>query len=224
VRGSTEDERLLVSRFLTEGDHRAFEALVRMHLPSIRRFIASRLADRDEAEEAEQDLLVRLYSSLGSWKGESSFRTWLFRLCAIASADLIRRKVRERGRMRRFGLIRDTAEPRESDRADWALQRESEAGIVRRSLALLGEPGASLLYLRDAEGLGLDELSVIFGLPPGTVKSRLSRARVRLRAWLEAEGIAVPSRDSAAGGNLDRVGAASGEGWSGGEGGARHEG
>ena len=189
-RGSdTWRDRDLVDRFVASGDRRAFEELVLVHLPAIRRFIASRLQDRDEAEEAEQDLLVRLYTALPGWKGDSALRTWIFSLCRIATADLVRAKARERSRRRRFALLRDETEPRDADRPDFQLRRKSEADLVRRCLARLGEPGASLVYLRDAEALGIDELSVIFGMPEGTVKSRLSRARDRLRALLEREGL-----------------------------------
>lgn len=183
------DERALVDRFARAGDRGAFEEIARAYLPSIRRFLATRLRDRDEAEEAEQDVLVRMYEGLPGWKGDSSLRTWLYRLCLIAAADLVRRKARDRAKERRLELVRRDSESRDSDRAEWVLERSSEAGIVRRCLSELGEPAASLVYLRDAEGLGVDELSVIFGLPEGTVKSRLSRGRDKLRALLEREGL-----------------------------------
>ena len=183
-----EDERGLVDRFVLHGDGRAFEELVRRHLPAIRRFLATRLRDAEEIEEAEQDLLVRMYESLPRWKGDSSLRTWLYRLCAISAADLVRRRSRERVKAMRIATIGKETEEREADRADWGLIRSSEAMLVRRCLESLGEPTASLVYLRDAEGLGVDELSVIFGMPQGTVKSRLSRGRDRLKTLLEKAG------------------------------------
>ncbi|MDA8410163.1 MAG: RNA polymerase sigma factor [Treponema sp.] len=183
-----EDERVLVDRFVSGGDRRAFEELVRFHLPSIRRFLATRLRDREEMEEAEQDLLVRMFESLPRWKGDSSLRTWLYRLCAISAADLVRRRSREREKSRRLVLAGSEAESRESDRADWIPLRSAEAELVRACLAELGEPGASLVYLRDAEGFGVEELSVIFGMPEGTVKSRLSRGRDKLKLLLSKAG------------------------------------
>jgi len=184
-----EDERVLVDRFVQKGDNRAFEELMRFHLPSIRRFLATRLRNAEEFEEAEQDLLVRSYESLSRWKGDSSLRTWLYRLCAISAADLVRRKSRERAREGRLALIGAEGESREADLADYGLVRFSEARLIRDCLDNLGEPIASLVYLRDAEGLGVDELSVIFGLPEGTVKSKLSRGRDKLRMLLAKAGL-----------------------------------
>jgi len=184
-----EDERVLVDRFVQKGDNRAFEELMRLHLPSIRRFLATRLRNAEELEEAEQDLLVRSYESLSRWKGDSSLRTWFYRLCAISAADLIRRKSRERAREARLALIDAEGESREADLADYGLVRFSEARLIRDCLDNLGEPIASLVYLRDAEGLGVDELSVIFGLPEGTVKSKLSRGRDKLRMLLAKAGL-----------------------------------
>ena len=183
-----EDERDLVDRFVRRGDRRAFEELMRFHLPSIRRFLATRLRKGDELEEAEQDLLVRVYDSLAGWKGDSSLRTWLYKSCAISAGDLVRRKTRERAREKRLALAGADSESRETDRAEWGLMRSSEAGLVRDCLQSLGEPLASLVYLRDAEGLAVDELSVIFGLPEGTVKSKLSRGRDKLRVLLAKAG------------------------------------
>ena len=133
-----EDERGLVDRFVRRGDSRAFEELVRIHLPAIRRFLAARLRNVEETEEAEQDLLVRMYESLPGWKGDSSLRTWLYRLCAISAADLVRRRARERAKARRIALAGNEAEDREADRADWGLLRSSDAELVRGCLESLG--------------------------------------------------------------------------------------
>lgn len=183
-----EEELALVARFAATGDRGAFEEIARRQLPAARRFLATRLRGRDELEEAEADFLLRLYRGLASWRGESSLRTWVFRLCSLSAADLVRRRVRQRAKERRLGLAGEGAS-RESDRADWELERSSEAETLRRCLSELGEPTSSLVYLRDAEGLAVDELAVIFCLPAGTVKSRLSRGRDRLKALLLREGL-----------------------------------
>jgi len=188
----------LARRFVAEGDRRAFEELVLAHLPAIRRFLAARLRDPAAVEEAEQEVLLRFHASLPSWKGESSLRTWLFSVCRTATRELARLQARESARRQRLFLVHRDAEPRDSDRADWQAAREAEGALVRAALARLGEPAASLVYLRDAEGLGVDELASIFGLREGTVKSRLSRARVRLRLLLEAEGLGSSGGETAA--------------------------
>lgn len=195
----------LVRRFALEGDRRAFEELVRLRLPSIRRFLALRLSDPEEAREAEQEVLLRLFRSLSRFRGESSLSTWIYRICAAASADLVRARARERRRAERLGLASVEADPPGAERP-WAegpelgLERKEAAAALRRALAALGEPNASLVYLRDAEGLSIGELARCFGLPEGTVKSRLARSRARLRVAMEAQdGSAGAARDGASG-------------------------
>ena len=122
------------------------------------------------------------------------FRTWIFRLCSTAAADLVRNRARDRSRLRRYAATLPDLDPRPEDEPPFDLERLERARETRRALASLGEPDASLLFLRDAEGLSVEELSSVFGLREGTVKSRLSRARRRLRGLLEEEGESNPGR------------------------------
>jgi len=184
----------LVRRFVEEGDRRAFEALARRHLPSMRRFLALRLPDAGEAAEAEQEVLVRMFRSLAAYRGDSGLRTWIFRLCSTAAADLVRNRARDRSRLRRYASSLPDMDPRPEDEPDFDLELREKARETRKALESLGEPDASLLYLRDAEGFSVEELSSVFGLREGTVKSRLSRARGRLRGLLEGEGERNPGR------------------------------
>lgn len=184
----------LVRRFVEEGDRQAFEALARRHLPSMRRFLALRLPDPAEAAEAEQEVLVRMFRSLAAFRGESGLRTWIFRLCSTAAADLVRNRARDRVRLRRYALSLPDQDPRPEDEPSYDLERRERARETREALGLLGEPDASLLYLRDAEGFSVEELSAIFGLREGTVKSRLSRARGRMRGLLDKAGERNPGR------------------------------
>jgi len=184
----------LVRRFVEEGDRQAFEALARRHLPSMRRFLALSLPDPAEAGEAEQEVLVRMFRSLPAYRGESGFRTWLFRLCSTAAADLVRSRARDRNRLRRYANTLPDLDPRPEDEPSFDLERRERARETRKALESLGEPDASLLFLRDAEGLSVEELSSVFGLREGTVKSRLSRARSRLRGLLDEEGVCNPGR------------------------------
>ena len=184
----------LVRRFVEEGDRMAFEALARRHLPSMRRFLALRLPDPAEAAEAEQEVLVRMFRSLAAFRGESGLRTWIFRLCSTAAADLVRNRARDRFRLRRYARALPDMDPRPEDEPSYDLERRERAAKTREALGALGEPDASLLYLRDAEGFSVEELSSVFGLREGTVKSRLSRARGRMRGLLEGEGEHNPGR------------------------------
>ncbi|MDP3178996.1 MAG: sigma factor-like helix-turn-helix DNA-binding protein, partial [Spirochaetaceae bacterium] len=95
-------------------------------------------------------------------------------------------------------LILSRAAPPEESRAcdepPWEMERSEGAQALRQALAALGEPAASLVYLRDAEGLSIEELSGAFALREGTVKSKLARGRKRLRELIEREGRRAPRR------------------------------
>ena len=181
------DDAQLVERFARHGDNAAFEAFVRHYLPALRRFIAARLPPDVDAAEVEQDVLVRLHAGLGRFRFGADPTTYLYRICWNAAADALRARKRERGRARRMAALKADGDPRNGDDPAIQLERSSEGARVLAALRSLGEPDASLVYLRDSEGVGVAELARTFGLPEGTVKSRLSRARGRLRAALEPD-------------------------------------
>lgn len=183
-------DTVLAARFRESGDRQAFETLVVRHLPALRRFLAVFVpGDPEAAADAEQEVLVRLHGSLGRWRGDGAFTTWLFTLARRSAADEVRRRVRERRRNDRFARWSRPQEEgweRESDPQNaWD---SAEAGKnLRKALATLPEPDRTLLYLKDAEDQSIEDLARIHGLKEGTVKSKLSRARTRLRELLKEE-------------------------------------
>jgi RNA polymerase sigma-70 factor (ECF subfamily) len=183
-----ESDVSLAGRFRQSGDRDAFETLVVRHLPALRRFLAV-LAPGDAAADAEQEVLIRLHGSLGRWRGDGAFTTWLFTLARRVCIDEIRRRVRERNRIDRFARRSRPEEEvveRESNPENaWVTVEEGQA--LRQALASLPEPDRTLVYLKDAEDVSVEELAQIHGLNEGTVKSKLSRARAKLRALLQEE-------------------------------------
>jgi RNA polymerase sigma-70 factor (ECF subfamily) len=185
-----ESDVSLVGRFRKSGDRAAFETLVMRHLPALRRFLAVLVpGDADGAADAEQEVLIRLHRSLGRWRGEGAFTTWLYTLARRVCIDEIRRRVRERNRIDRFARRsrpeEEVIEREENPENAWVTVEEGQA--LRRALATLPEPDRTLVYLKDAEGVSVEELAQIHGLNEGTVKSKLSRARAKLRALLQEE-------------------------------------
>lgn len=185
-----ESDVSLAGRFRKSGDREAFETLVMRHLPALRRFLAVVVGgDQEAAADAEQEVLIRLHGSLGHWRGEGAFTTWLFTLARRVCIDEIRRRIRERNRIDRFARrsrpAEEVVEAEENPENAWIVVEEGQA--LRRALASLPEPDRSLVYLKDAEDVSVEELARIHGLNEGTVKSKLSRARAKLRDLLREE-------------------------------------
>jgi len=176
----------LIEAFKTGADKEAFETLILRHRPSLRRFLVLHLGGSEDLDEVEQETLVRVFGSLGGFAGRSSFTTWLFTVSRRAAADHARRRKRDRNGTARLVLFRPDSDPRERDEPHRQFLDAEMKSEILAALDLLGEPDRSLLYLRDAEGEPLEALAKAFGLPEGTVKSRLSRARQKMRPVLRA--------------------------------------
>jgi len=158
------------------GDFRAFERLYRAHVNRIHA-LARRMLNPDEANEATQDVFVRAWQKIGSYRGEAAFGTWLHRLAV--NVLLGRRQVLKLERERH--LEDDTvlellpAKARHPD-----LSVDFEAAIVKLP------PGARQVFvLHDVEGYRHEEIATLLGVTTGTTKAQLHRARMLLRAHLE---------------------------------------
>lgn len=173
------------------GDLPAFNQLVLRHQDALYSLALRMLGSPDAAEDAAQEAFIRAYRRLDTFRG-GNFRSWLFTIVANIARDELRR----RARRPQLSLDRARDDP---DRADLdpadpdpLPDARAEQGDLRRVLdaALLQLPDEwrELVVLVDVHGLAYDEAAVTTGLPVGTVKSRLSRARGRLRDILRASG------------------------------------
>lgn len=172
----------LVAR-AADGDVGAFEQLVREHQPTVFRFALALTADRDAAADLAQEALLKVYRSIGSYRFESSFSTWLFRIVKNAYLDSVKsRQAHERAlesplddaaeQLAEAAIAEDGLLRAESRRAFWRL-------VERVPLAY-----RTIVVLFDVEGMSYDEISRVLGVPVGTVKSRLNRGREALRTEL----------------------------------------
>lgn len=131
-------------------------------------------------DDAVQEACVRLIDALGLFRAQSSLATFMAAVARRAALDELRKGLRHRARVKRATRL---ADPPDHAGLDPAVEAERVAAYegVMAMLYRLPEPDRSLLYLRDAEGMEVGELAVEFGLPEGTVKSKLARARNRIR-------------------------------------------
>src|SRR5262245_30965204 len=157
------------------GDQHAFSTLIRLHDLSMRRLAYGLLGDRSRMDDALQEAYLRAYRGLPSFHGHSSFGTWLYRIVYRACIDDLRRQ--------RAVVALEEAE----DLADRRSGPDSQATARRDidvALAQLPTDMRAAVWLIDGEGLSYENAAEVLGVPPGTVASRVSRARAQLRAAL----------------------------------------
>jgi RNA polymerase sigma-70 factor, ECF subfamily len=167
------------------GDSAAFDSLVRKYQDRLLSSVFHVSGSRVEAEDAVQDAFVQAYLKLPTFAGGSSFYTWLYRI-ALNTAISRRRKERSGVAVEksREWAANEPADAREAP-AD-RLLRQERAMQVRRALSELADEFRVVLVLREIEGCDYDTIAQILGLPIGTVRSRLHRARLQLREQLIA--------------------------------------
>jgi RNA polymerase sigma-70 factor (ECF subfamily) len=180
----TRDEELVERA--RAGERNAFRQLFLAHRAQVARVI-QRLVPLNEVEDVVQDVFLHVHRSLGSFRGDARFSTWLFRL----SLNVARMHVR-RGRSRpKLSLAGDSADPRlERSHAQTPAsesERRERMAALDRLLAKLSEKKREALVLHDFEGLSAEEISKIVEAPVMTVRTRVFYARRELYAALAEE-------------------------------------
>jgi len=182
-----EDQDRRLVQAAAAGEREAFDALVRRHQTRTYNFVRTLVNDAADAEDLTQEIFVRAFRAIGRFRGDSSFRTWLFRIAVNVARTHLGRRSRWRVPWRES---RDRGENTSSRPFDSPSQEDLEADIVRRdaidrALATLSPDLRHAVMLRDIEGLEYREIAKVLGIPIGTVESRIFRARQRLRPLLE---------------------------------------
>ncbi|HEV3032198.1 MAG TPA: sigma-70 family RNA polymerase sigma factor [Polyangia bacterium] len=177
-----------------QGDVSAFERLIGEHLPLVRRFARAFAREQEGAADLAQDALLKVYRSIGGYRFQSSFSTWLYAIVRNVYLDDARSRAgRDRAAERPLGPTAVDADPTadpEAPRADRRLEREELRRLVWDALGTIPPEFRATLVLYDIEGLTYEEIAAIENTPLGTVKSRLSRGRGHLRRVL---GPAAPA-------------------------------
>ena len=180
------DDGQLVSA-AQRGDQRAFGTLVERYQDRVYNTLLRVLGSREDALDVVQEALVQAYVSLGSFRGESQFYTWLYRI-AMNLALSHRRRCRRPGRLAVSAeevKHRVGDEPVSKQPAPIAgLIQAERAQIVQHALAEMGDSHCQILVLREMEECSYEQIAEILELPVGTVRSRLFRARVQLKEKL----------------------------------------
>jgi RNA polymerase sigma-70 factor (ECF subfamily) len=177
-----------------QGDVAAFERLIGEHLPLVRRFARAFARGQEAAADLAQEALLKVYRSIGGYRFQSSFSTWLYAIVRNVYLDDTRSRAgRDRAAERPLepgGLDADPTADADAPRADRRLEREEVRRHVWEALGTIPPEFRATLVLYDIEGLTYEEIAVIEGAPLGTVKSRLSRGREHLRRVLGGQAAA----------------------------------
>ena len=165
------------------GDEEAFGVLVKKYKTKVFNLAYSFTRDRETADDLAQEVFIKVYYALEKFKFQSGFGTWLYRIAVNHFKDYLRKHARERhvsietlGREVPSSISEDEIKIKE--RAQEATDRKK---LLYESLQSLPEKHEVILTLRDIQGHSYEEIAGILKLSPGTVDSRLHRARKMLR-------------------------------------------
>ncbi len=181
-------EAALIQR-CAAGEQTACAELVAGHERMVYTLALNLLGDRDEALDLSQDVFLRVFRTLQGFRGQSSLKTWIYRI-VINQARNRQRFWRRRRRGDQVSLDQHVAEhgeltqPGDGTSPDRALARKELASRLWRAMNDLPFDQRSVVVLREIDGLSYDEIAFSLGVAVGTVKSRLTRARQALRQEL----------------------------------------
>lgn len=188
----TREEELEIILRVRAGDTDAFEALVLEHQNKVYSLALRMVGNEEDARDMAQEAFIRAFNSLASFRGESKFSVWLYRLTSNICIDFLR----GRAKRRTVSLIWEDEDgeegeleiPDERFSPEARLERTELRESVRRGLDSLSPEYREILLLREINGLSYDEISRALSLEEGTVKSRIFRARKKLSEFLIREG------------------------------------
>jgi RNA polymerase sigma-70 factor, ECF subfamily len=186
----SESEQELVRR-LKLREEAAFNELVRQHQDRVYRLCLRFLHNASEAEDVAQEVFVSVFKAIENFREDSQLSTWMFRIAVNHAKNRLKYLARRATESQK--VLDDEAgdatmlnAARHDDRPDRVVEGLQSESLIVRAMAMLDDDQRELVTLRDLENLSYEELQEITGLPAGTVKSRLHRARLALQQHYEA--------------------------------------
>ncbi|MCI9626657.1 MAG: sigma-70 family RNA polymerase sigma factor [Clostridia bacterium] len=170
-----------------DGDMAAFEQLISNYQMKIYHIAYHMLSNEQDAEDAAQEAMIKAYRYLGSFKEESGFYTWIYRITHNICLDMLRR--RKRSLTHETDLVKKDQDGQEAEmqivdakpQPEEQLMRQQVQNEMQNAIAELKENYRVVLVMRDIEGMSYDDIAAVLEISAGTVKSRLNRARENLR-------------------------------------------
>ncbi|MDA9924588.1 RNA polymerase sigma factor [Verrucomicrobiales bacterium] len=172
-------DRSLIECYLGQGDDQAGEALIQRHAKSVYRFVFSILGNMEDSEDVCQQAFTRAFSALPAYRDEDRFRSWLFRIAKNEALGLLRKKG-ARPQIERELSEQDLGAPSTAEE----VQSRGSVAAIASAVQELPPAEREVVFLRMREGLSFREIAELTDAPLGTVLSRMSKARERLRKSL----------------------------------------
>ena len=188
----TREQEAAIVRKVLGGDANAFETLVLEYEKNVYNIALRMTGNSEDAADMTQEAFIKAYNSLQSFRGDSKFSVWLYRIVSNVCLDFLRSK--NRRPTVSLSVEDDDGEDAQPDVADESqspellLDRKLTRDSVRRGLDSLPPDYRQILLLREIQGLSYDEIAQALSLEVGTVKSRIFRARKRLCTFLIDDG------------------------------------
>lgn len=182
------DERTLVER-LKQGDEAAFKRIVETWQDMVFNTALGIVQNAEDAEDIAQEVFVQVYQSVGSFKGDSKFSTWMYRITVTKSLDHERRKKRKK----RFAFVKSifgeesqvVVHPPDFNHPGVALDKKEDAGELFKAIKNLPENQRIAFSLHKIEGLSYQEVSDVMKTTVSSVESLIHRAKINLKKKLE---------------------------------------
>ena len=188
----TREQEATIVRKVLQGDVNAFEKLVTEYEKAVYAIAQRMTGNPEDAADMTQETFIKAYNSLQSFRGDSKFSVWLYRIASNVCLDFLRS--RSRKPTVSLSVEDDEGEETELDIADESqspellLERGLTRDAVRRGLNALPPDYRQILLLREIQGLSYEEIASALGIDLGTVKSRIFRARKKLCTFLIEDG------------------------------------
>ncbi len=180
------DETTLHVRAVLGGDKQAFNRLVLLYQSRIYNLAFNYVKSEEEAKDVAQDIFVTAYRALPKLRDDTKFGAWLYQI-GINHCRNRYKKLKRRGYFTQKSIDDEKAPVHleGGDSPEQNLEQKRTIKLVRDTIAQMNESEREVLVLRDLQGLPYDEISAVLGVPLGTVKSKLNRARLNLKGKLK---------------------------------------
>ena len=192
MRQRRKDEAALIEAAV-EGSERAYQTLVERYQRPVFSLVVRMVRDYGIAEDVTQEVFVKAWLALGRYDPRRRFASWLFKIASNAAIDHLRRKKLptvpiESGGPDEFSIL-DRLEDERAEAADTLVKRHELAGALEAAIAALRPEYRLVVLLRFKEELPYRDIAEIAGMPLGTVKTNLRRARREIERRLRAGGV-----------------------------------